>query len=206
MGTTATIPILLSLATHPKLVMTLVWYLEELRKKGKTARGLDLLVQDRELSRNFLDVAEKTIVEVAIEECQRSVMVVLCLGAIGSTDESVLTLDKFIKGGYHHYNYALRSLARIDNELAISKISEYLLEDGDFANHMVDELRHIYRLGIVPYLWECERNHYSGTLSDLVTTIQKREGLYNPDFSDRSHPLFEPSYPRLRQFLLGNNE
>jgi hypothetical protein len=60
------------------------------------------------------------------------------------------------------------------------------------------------RLGIVPHLWECERNHYSGTLSDIITTIQEREGLYNPDFSDRSHPLFEPSYPRLRHFLLGD--
>jgi HEAT repeat protein len=205
MGTVDTIPILLSLATHPKLVMTLVWYLEELRKRGKTARGLNLFIEDRELSRKFLDIAEKTIIDIAIEECQRSVMAVLCLGAIGSTDEAVLILDKFIKGGYHHYNYALRSLARIDNELAISKISEYLLEDGDFANHMVGELRHVYRLGIVPYLWECERNLYSGTLSDIITIIQEREGLYNPDYSDRSHLLFEPSYPRLRQFLLGDS-
>jgi HEAT repeat protein len=206
MGIVDTIPILLSLATHPELVMKLVWYLEELRKRGKTARGLDLFIEDRELSIKFLDIAERTIVAVAIEECQRSVMAVLCLGAIGSTDKAVLTLDQFIKSGYHHYNYALRSLARIDNELAISKISEYLVEDGDFANHMSGELRHVYRLGIVPYLWECERNHYSGTLSDIIATIQAREGLYNPDFSDRSHPLFEPSYPRLRQFLLGNNE
>jgi HEAT repeat protein len=204
MGTVATLPTLLSLATHPELVMKLVWYLEELRKKGKTARGLDLLREDRQFSRKFLDIAEKTIVDIAIDKCQSSVMAVLCLGAIGSTNEAVLTLDKIIKDGYHHYNYALRSLARIDNELAIGKISEYLLEDGDFANHMGGELRHVYRLGIIPHLWKCERNHYSGTLSDIIATIQKREGLYNPDFSDRSHPLFEPSYPRLRQFLLGD--
>jgi HEAT repeats len=143
MGTVDTIPILLSLTTHPELVMTLVWYLEELRKKGKTARGLDLLLEDRELSRKLLDVAEKTIIEVAIEECQRSVMAVLCLGAIGSTDAAVLTLDKIIKSGYHHYHFALRSLARIDNELAINKISEYLLEDREFANLMGSELRHV---------------------------------------------------------------
>jgi HEAT repeats len=205
MGTVDTIPILLSLAAHPELVMTLVWYLEELRKKGKTARGLDLLLENRELSKIFLDIAERTIIEVAIEECKRSVMAVLCLGAIGSTDEAVLTLDRIIQGGYHHYHFALRSLARIDNELAISKISEYLLEKNDFANQMSGELRQVYRLGIVPYLWECERNHYSGTLSDIINTIQEREGLYNPDFSDRSHPLFEPSYPRLRKILLGDN-
>ena len=205
-GTVDTIPILLSLATHPELVMTLVWYLEELRKKDKTARGLDLLLGNRELSREFLDIAEITIVDIAIEECKRSVMAVLCLGAIGSTNEAVWTLDKIIRDGYHHYHYALRSLARLDNELAISKISEYLLEDGDFANQMGGELRHVYRLGIVSYLWECERNHYSDTLSSIIETIQEREGLYNPDFSDRSHPLFEPSYPRLRQFLLGTRE
>jgi HEAT repeat protein len=205
MGTVDTIPILLYLTTHPELVMQLVWYLEELRKKGKTACGLDLLLEDRELSRRFLDVAERTIVKVAIEKCQNSVMAVLCLGAIGSTDDAVLTLDKIIKSGYHHYHFALRSLARIDNRLAIEKISEYLLEDNDFANQMGGELRRVYRLGIVPYLWECERNHYSEILFDIIATIQEREGLYNPDFSDRSHPLFEPSYPRLRHLLLGDS-
>lgn len=205
MGTVATIPILLSLATHPELVMKLVWYLEELRKQGKTARGLDLLLEDRELSRKILDVAERTIIDIAIEECQNSVMGVLCLGAIGSTDESALTLDKIIKSGYRHDHFALHSLARIDNELAINKISEYLFENSDLANQMSGELHHVYRLGIVPHLWRCESNQYSGTLSGIIETIQEREGLYNPDFSDRYHPLFEPPRPRLRHLLLGDS-
>lgn len=203
MGTVDTIPILLSLTTHPELVMKLVWYLEELRKKGRTARGLDLLIEDRELSRKILDVAERTIVEGTSKVCQKSVMAVFCLGAIGSTEESVLTLDRIIKGGYHQYHFALRSIARMDNELAIKKISEYLFDDSDLANLMRGELGQIYKLGIVPHLWKCKWNHYSDALTDIIATVQEKEGLYNPDFSDRSHPLFEPYTSRLRYFLLG---
>jgi HEAT repeat protein len=203
-GTGAIIPTFLSLVAHPELAMALVWYLEELRKGGKTARGLDILLEDRELSRNLLDVAERTIVNSVIEECKTSVMAVLCLGAIGSTDEAVLTLVKIINDGYHHYHFALRSLSRINNELAINKISEYLSGENEFANLMSGELSQVYRLGIVPDLWQCERNCYSATLSGIIETIQEKEGLYNPDFSDRSHPLFEPYIARLKYFLLGN--
>jgi HEAT repeat protein len=203
-GSVATIPILLSLATNPELVMTLIWYLETLRKEGRTATGLDLLLADRRLASNFLDIAEKTIVDIAVEESPRSVMTVLCLGAIGSSDEAVLAIDKIIKNGYHHYHFALRSLARIDNELAIHKISAYLFDNNSFANLMRGELRQVCRLGIIPHLWTCQRNNYSSALDDLIATTQTRAGLYNPDFSDRSHPLFEPSYPRLRHILLAN--
>jgi HEAT repeat protein len=204
MGTVSIIPTFLSLATHPELVMKLVWYLEEIRKGRKTARGLDLLLEDRELSRKFLDIAERTMINIAIEECENSVMAVLCLGAIGSTDEAVLTLVKIINDGYHHYHFALRSLARINNELAITKISEYLSGENDLANLMRGELSQVYRLGIVPNLWKCERDRYSGSVLDIIETIQEKEGLYNPDFNDRSHPLFEPYTARLRYFLLGN--
>jgi HEAT repeat protein len=203
-GTVAIIPTFLSLATHPELAMALVWYLEELRKGGKTARGLDVLLEDRELSRKFLNIAEITIVNIAIEECKTSVMSVLCLGAIGSTDEAVLTLCKIINDGYHHYHFALRSLARIDNELAINKISEYLSGENEFPNLMSGELSQVYRLGIIPDLWKCECNYYSGTLCGIIETIQEKEGLYNPDYSNLTHPLFEPYTARLRYFLLGN--
>jgi hypothetical protein len=104
------------------------------------------------------------------------------------------------------YHFTLRSLARIANELAISKISEYLSGKNEFANLMSGELTQVYRLGIVPDLWKCERNRYSGTLSSIIETIQEKEGLYNPDFSDRSHPLFDPYTARLRYFLLGNTD
>jgi hypothetical protein len=203
-GTVATIPTLLSLAANPELVMTLIWYLETLRKEGRTATGLDLLLEDRRLAINFLDIAEKTIIDIAFEKSQHSVMPILCLGAIGSSDEAVLAIDKIIKNSYHHYDFALRSLARIDNELAIHKLSDYLFGDSSFANLMLGELGQVYRLGIIPHLWKCQRNHYSDALEDLIVTTQAGAGLYNPDFSDRSHPLFEPSYPRLRHILLAD--
>jgi HEAT repeat protein len=204
MGTIDTIPTLLSLASKPNLVMQLIWYLETLRKKGESAYIFDFFAKNRKLLNNFLDTAERTIVDIAAEESNRTVMLVLCLGAIGSTNEAVLVLDKLIKGRYHHYHFALRSLARIDNQLAIDKLSEYLFDDSDLANHMRGELGQIFRLGIIPHLWRCEQNHYSGSLSDLIETIQEKEGLYNPDFSDRSHPLFEPFPGRLRHILLGD--
>jgi HEAT repeat protein len=204
LGSVDAIPVLLSLATHPELAMTLVWYLEELRGGGKTARGLDLLLKDRELSRKILDIAEKTIVDIAVEECKTSVMAVLCLGAIGSTDEAVLTLCKIIDDGYHHYHFALRSLARINNELAINKILKYLSSENEFANLMSGELSQVYRLGILPNLWKCECSYYSGVLSSIIETVQEKEGLYNPSFSDLTHPLFDSYTPRLRYFLLGS--
>jgi HEAT repeat protein len=198
------IPTLLSLASDPELVTTLIWHLELMRKDNIKIPALDLLLADRELAGNLLNVAEKTIVDTAIREANNSGGLVFCLGAIGSTNEAVLVLDKLIKAGYHHFHYVLRSLARIDNQLAIDKLSEYLFADSEKANHMGGELRQVYKLGIVPHLWKCERNHYSGSVFDIIETIQEREGFYNPDFSDRSHPLFEPYTARLRYFLLGD--
>jgi HEAT repeat protein len=198
------IPTLLSLASDSKLATTLIWHLELMRKGNIKTPALDLLLADRELASNLLDIAEKTIIDTAIKESNNSVGLVFCLGAIGSTNESVLVLDKLIKGGYHHFHYVLRSLARIDNQLAIDKLSEYLFADSEKANHMGGELRQVYKLGIVPHLWKCERNHYSGSVLDIIETIQEKEGLYNPDFSDRTHPLFEPYTARLRYFLSGD--
>jgi hypothetical protein len=203
-GAVDIIQTLLSLASDPELVTTLIWHLELMRKDNIKIPALDLLLADRELAGNLLNVAEKTIVDTAIREANNSGGLVFCLGAIGSTNEAVLVLDKLIKAGYHHFHYVLRSLARIDNQLAIDKLSEYLFADSEKANHMGGELRQVYKLGIVPHLWKCERNHYSGSVFDIIETIQEREGFYNPDFSDRSHPLFEPYTARLRYFLLGD--
>ncbi len=205
LGTIDTIPTLLSLASHPELAMELIWCLELMRKGNRKTPVLDLLLADRKLASNLLDIAEKTIVDIAIEESEHNVSPVLCLGAIGITNRAVVVIDKLIKDGYHSYDFALRSLARINNKLAINKISEYLLGENEFANQMGGELRQVCKLGIVPYLWKCERNHFSGTLIDIIKTIQEKERLYNPKFSDQSHPLFEPYTSRLRYFLLGNN-
>jgi HEAT repeat protein len=205
LGTVTAIPTILSIAINPKLVMSLVWYLEEMRKNNRTSKGFDLFVKNRELSKELLDIAEKTIIDIAFKESRHTVMPILCLGAIGSSDEAVLIIDKILKKGYHRYDMAFRSLARIDNELAIHKISEYLLAHSHLSNQMSGELRQVYKLGIVPQLWKCEKNNYSRTLSSIIAIIQEKEGLYNPDFSNQYHPLFEPSYPRLRSFLLGDN-
>jgi HEAT repeats len=198
------IPTLLSLASDSKLATTLIWHLELMRKGNIKTPALDLLLADRELASSLLDVAEQTIVDTAIKESNNSVGLVFCLGAIGITNEAVLVLDKLVKGGYHDFHYVLRSLARIDNQLAIDKLSEYLFADSDKANHIRDELRQVYKLGIVSHLWKCERNHHSGSVLDIIETIQEKEGLYNPDFSDRTHPLFEPYTARLRYFLSGD--
>jgi HEAT repeat protein len=197
-------PTLLSLASDSELATTLIWHLELMRKGNIKIPALDILLADCQLASNLLDIAEKTIIDTAIKESNNSVGLVFCLGAIGSTDEAVLVLDKLIRGGYHHFHYVLRSLARIDNQLAIDKLSEYLFADSEKANHMRGELRQVYKLGIVTHLWKCERNHYSGSVLDIIETIQEKEGLYNPDFSDLSHPLFEPYTARLRYFLLEN--
>jgi hypothetical protein len=60
-------------------------------------------------------------------------------------------------------------------------------------------------LGLPHQLWLVYRQTYFDSASADISEIQERAGLYNPKFSDRSHPLFEPPRPRLRHILLGDN-
>jgi HEAT repeat protein len=202
LGTIETTPILLSIAHRPELAECLIWYLEEL--KDKTAPIFDLFLEDREWTNDFLGIAEKTLISIDPEDLEYNVVPLLCLGAIGISDEAVLMIDSIIRNGYHHYPDALEALSNIDNELAMYKLIDHLLE-GIYINHIYDAFEQKCKLGIISQLKKCGQNYYSGRLSDVIAAIQEREGLYNPDFSDASpYPMFQKGSPRLRDLLLGN--
>jgi hypothetical protein len=132
-------------------------------------------------------------------------MPLLCLGAIGVSDEAVLMIDKIIRNGYGHYPDAFQALANIENELAMYKLLNYLHESNYYSRHIYYHLEQKCKLGVIPQLRKCEQNHYDGGLSSTIAAIQKREGLYNPDYSDiSSYPMFQKGSPRLRDVLLGN--
>lgn len=96
-------------------------------------------------------------------------------------------------------------MTKIGTDRARTSLLELLPDDSTLGGSIWRELLYSGKLGLLPQIWEFEHQSHSPRSFDLISTIQEREGLYNPDFSDRSHPLFEPSYPRLRQILLGDN-
>jgi hypothetical protein len=73
--------------------------------------------------------------------------------------------------------------------------------DLDVQIKIVSSIRDIIDLSISVYT---SVNITPQLIDRAILIIQKRAGLYNPDFSDRSHPLFEPPPTRLRHILLGD--
>jgi hypothetical protein len=96
-------------------------------------------------------------------------------------------------------------LTKIGTDRARSELLELLPDDSTLGGSIWRELLYSGKLGLLPQIWAFEHQSHSPRSFDLISTIQEREGLYNPDFSDRSHALFEPPSPRLRQILLGDN-
>ena len=82
---------------------------------------------------------------------------------------------------------------------------EVLTDRPNLGRSVFDVFSTDGKLGLVPQFWSAHRQTYVDGGLVAISKIQERVGLYNPDFSDRSHPLFEPPRPRLRQFLLGDN-
>ncbi len=131
----------------------------------------------------------------------------LRLGEIGS-DLAIHPIQKIIKS--HAYDYCdepedgIRSLATIGTDAAKMALLEILTERPNLGRSVFNVFSDDGKLGIVPRLWSAHYQTYFDGGLDAVSKIQEREGLYNPDFSDRSHPLFEPPRRRLRDILLGN--
>ena len=90
---------------------------------------------------------------------------------------------------------AVRSLETIGTEAAKIALLEVLVDRPNLGRSVFNIFSIDGKLGIVPQLWSAHRQTYVDGALAVISQIQEREGLYNPDFSDRSHPLFEPSYP-----------
>jgi hypothetical protein len=99
-------------------------------------------------------------------------------------------------------------LADIGSQEAIEALLGFLPNRFVLGGWIATQIDNGGKLAIVPQLWLAQRQLYSESLADAISNIQQREGLYNPNFSDRqSHEMFQCSfYPQLRQLLLGDVE
>lgn len=209
LGSAAVFPILLKLVNNPKLVATLIGGLEELHRLKIGEEIFNEFHQDREITIKFLETAEKSLIE-EIENNVGSGSLspnIYGLGEIGS-DLAIPSLQQIIKSdAYSYYDEpedATRSLAIIGTDAARMAIIEILIDRPNLGRSVFDIFADAGSLGLLPQLWSAYRQTYFYGASAAISKIQERAGLYNPDFSDRSHPLFEASPTRLRHILLGD--
>jgi HEAT repeat protein len=207
LGSLEIFPLLLEIANSPELVATLIWRLLEHHRSGTGAIIFAEFDRDREITIEFLETAEKSLI-TAIENNIGSLSPKMFrLSEIGS-DLAIAPIQQIIKSeAYAYYDEpedGIRSLATIGTEAAKMALLETLTDRPNLGRSVFDVFSTDGKLGVVPQLWSAHRQTYVDGGLAAISAIQAREGLYNPDFSDRSHPLFEPPSPRLRDILLGN--
>jgi HEAT repeat protein len=207
LGSVEVFPILLEIARSPELVGTLIWRLLEHHRSGTGVIIFEEFHRHREIAIDFLETAEESLIE-AIENNIGSLSPnMFRLSEIGS-DLAISPIQQIIKS--HAYDYydepedGIRSLAKIGTDAAKMALLEILTDRPNLGRSVFDVFSTDAKLGVVPQLWSAHRQTYVDGGLDAISKIQERAGLYNPDFSDRSHPLFEPPSPRLRDILLGN--
>lgn len=202
--TVATQPILLKLAANSELVTTLIEELMQLKWSETYSTILEQWQCDRQFTQQFLEIAETTLIEM-VENHRNGI---LCLGQIGISDRAVEAIEQVLKSdncSYDNEDDGVTALASIGSKRAIETLLGFLPNGYVLGGWIATQINNGGKLGIIPKLWLAQRQFYSKCLSNAIITIQQRERLYNPNFSDRqSHELFQSSlfYPQLRQVLL----
>ncbi|MGL4882886.1 MAG: HEAT repeat domain-containing protein, partial [Waterburya sp.] len=200
----ATKPILLNLAANSELVTTLIEELWELSGSETQSTILEQWQNDRQFIEKFLEIAETTIMEI-VETNHHGI---LYLGQIGISDRAVDAIEEVLKSdscSYENEDDGVIALASIGNNKAVNALLGFLPNRYVLGGWIAIQIHNKGKLGIIPRLWLAQRQFYSECLSNAIVAIQQREGLYNPNFSDRQDcELFESSsfYPRLRKVLL----
>ena len=207
-GHTPMFPIVLELVNDPVLVATLILALYQLLKLETGGEILNEFQQDREKTMKFLETAEKSLIEEIDNNANYIGSNILGLGKIGS-DLAIPALQKIIRSdAYSYYDEpedAVRCLETIGTDAAKMALINVLIDRPNLGRSVFSIFSTDGKLGIVPQLWSAHRQTYVDDALAAISEIQARAGLYNPDFSDRSHPLFESPRPRLRDILLGDS-
>jgi HEAT repeat protein len=208
LGSAAIFPIVLELVNNPELISTLICELSNTDRLENRSTIFEEFRRDRSITLKFLETAEQSLIE-AIEKKIGAIHKNICaLGEVG-TDRAIPILLQLIQTGdptdYEVDQYSVAALTKIGTDRARSELLELLPDDSTLGGSIWRELLYSGKLGLLPQIWAFEHQSHSPRSFDLISTIQEREGLYNPDFSDRSHPLFEPPCPRLRHILLDDN-
>jgi HEAT repeat protein len=203
LGTAEIFPTVLELASNSELVALLISELEKLADDNLSAPIFSEFHRDRDITLKFIETAERTNIENIRNKTHYVNGEVFALQAIGD-DLSITALQEILEAddSYTDVDQSIPVLASIGTERAVSVLLSFLPDIDKFYGWIAIQFYRLGKLGLVPQLWAAAHQFYSDRSSETISRIQEREGLYNPNFSDRSHPLFEPSYPRLRQFLL----
>jgi HEAT repeat protein len=193
LGCVEILQVLLEIAKSPELVATLIWRLLEHRRSGTGVIIFEEFNRNREITIDFLETAERSLIK-AIENNIGSLSPnMFRLSEIGS-DLAILPLQQIIRSDtYSYYDEpedAVRSLETIGTEAAKIALLEVLIDRPNLGRSVFNVFSTDGKLGIVPQLWSAHRQIYIDGGSAAIAEIQEREGLYNPNFSDRSHPLF----------------
>jgi HEAT repeat protein len=207
LGSVSTLPLLLEIAANPKLVITLIETLLDLDHEECPSRLLENLKNDRAFTRQLIDTAETTLFEL-LDTRSAPNGAMLCFYWLGSDNDRVvdkiaqiLRLDECT---YDEEDDGVRALAKIGTDRAILALLSLLPNQYVLGSWISTQLEIAGKLGIIPRLWIAQRQIYDRSLSDAIALIQTREGLYNPDFSNKSYPLYERSKSQLRDLLLGD--
>ena len=208
LGNLEIFPILSEIARKPELVATLIW---KLKQSHELKTGKELFYEfhrNREVAAKFLETAERSLIYAIENNISYLSPNIFILGEIG-TDLAIPPLEQIIKSdAYAYYDEpedAVRSMATIGTDAARISLLEVLINEPNLGRTIFDIFSTDGSLGLLPQLWSAHRQTYVDGALEAISKIQEREGLYNTDFSDRSHPLFEPPRPRLRHILLGDN-
>lgn len=206
-GTAEVLPTLLELASNSELVSILIYELDKLADNNLSTPIFSKFYCDRDMALKFIETAEKTNVENIINKTHHVNGEVFALRSIGG-DLAIAALREILEAedSYDDIDQTILSLANIGTEPAMSVLLSFLPNLDKFYGWIAIQFYRLGKLGLVPQLWSAAHQVYSDRTAEVISIVQEREGLYNPDFSDRSHPLFEPPRPRLRQFLLGDNK
>jgi HEAT repeat protein len=205
LGTVEIFSTVLELASDSGLVAILISELEKLADDNLSAPIFSEFHRDRDVTLKFIETAEKTCVQNIRNKTHRVNDEVFALQAIGD-DLAITALQEILEANdsYDDIDQSIPVLANIGKERAVSVLLSFLPDIDKFYGWIAIQLYNLGRLGLVPQLWAAAHQFCSDRSSETISRIQEREGLYNPDFSDRSHPLFEPPRRRLRDILLGN--
>jgi hypothetical protein len=204
----AVFPTLLMLAERDELVATLIDALNTLAENNSEAMVFEEFRRDRAIALKFLITTEQAMVN-NIQRKNHSVNgMILELSAIG--DEIAIDALQQILIDYNgddDIDIAINILAKIGTDKAVSALLSILPNRNIATTWLGNELCNRGGLGILPQLWSTQKQIYCFQIARAISQIQERAGLYNPEFSDdRLYPLFQPTFPRLRDVLLGKSE
>jgi hypothetical protein len=194
-----TYPILYGLADRAELVATLIGNLDYLIREQPESRLLQEF--QKHDPQEFIETAEQKLIQNSQNNHSGEILYLRYIGG----EASVVALKQILddRENYQNIDQAIDSLAYIGSESALLVLLNYLPDTDIYTGWAAHKLYALGRLSIVPQLWAAECQSPSGRALAAIDSIQQKEGLYNPDFSDRVHQRFEPPRTRLRDILLG---